>query len=124
LQNNNSFYYAEDTPVFRTARRIGTFYYGENQMRNFLNRHLNSIKGIACLGVVLIHIKFPRTVGEIFWVLGQFAVPLFFMISGYYMPERQNRFADIKIKKKISHIAKITTWSVLIYLLYFFLGGG
>lgn len=96
----------------------------KNQTEKSINYHLNSIKGIACLGVVPIHIKFPEIIGEIFWVLGQFAVPLFFMISGYYMPERQNKFEDIKIKRKAFHIGKITICSIFIYWLYFCIRGG
>ncbi len=41
------------------------------------NRALNFLKGIGCIAVVLIHVKFPGTLGGILTNLAQFAVPVF-----------------------------------------------
>lgn len=41
------------------------------------NRCLNFLKGIACIGVVFIHIPFPDVFGEIVVKIARFAVPLF-----------------------------------------------
>lgn len=51
------------------------------QARNML---LDLLKFIAALFVVFIHVPFPSVFGEAVKLLGRFAVPLFFMTSGYY----------------------------------------
>lgn len=40
---------------------------------------------MACLSVVLIHCMLPTGLGVIACALARFAVPLFFMVSGYYL---------------------------------------
>lgn len=49
------------------------------------NNFLDYIKGIACIGVVFIHCSFPYVFGDIIANLAAFGVPMFFMISGYYL---------------------------------------
>lgn len=48
------------------------------------NDTLELIKLFASYMVVFIHVMFYGTVGEAMNALGRFAVPLFFLISGYY----------------------------------------
>lgn len=48
------------------------------------NRCLNFFKGLGCIFVIFIHFPFPGEIGRIISGLARFAVPLFFMISGYY----------------------------------------
>ena len=48
------------------------------------NQCLNFLKGLGSTGVVFIHITFPGLTGEIISKMAQFAVPVFFMITGYY----------------------------------------
>lgn len=48
------------------------------------NRCLNVLKGVACIGVVLIHIQFPGVTGLVVEKLSRFAVPLFLIIAGFY----------------------------------------
>ena len=49
------------------------------------NHCLNVWKGIAAFAVVLIHCTLPGVPGEIIKGIARFAVPLFFMVSGYYL---------------------------------------
>ena len=49
------------------------------------NRTLYFWQGLACLSVVLIHCMLPTGLGVIACALARFAVPLFFMVSGYYL---------------------------------------
>ena len=49
------------------------------------NRTLYFWRGLACLSVVLIHCMLPTGLGVIACALARFAVPLFFMVSGYYL---------------------------------------
>lgn len=48
------------------------------------NRAVNILKGIACIAVVFIHVRFPGRFGNLVATMGAFAVPVFFMIAGYY----------------------------------------
>ena len=49
------------------------------------NECLNFFKGIACILVVSLHVRFPvEAVDGVIQCIARFAVPLFFMISGYY----------------------------------------
>ena len=68
IEKDNS-EFAEERPVDNT----GT-----------INHKLNFLKCFACIGVVFIHITFPGRFGEIVRLGADYAVPVFFMIAGYY----------------------------------------
>lgn len=78
------------------------------------NSSLNVIKAISALLVVCIHCKFPGYIGGFVSDLGRVAVPIFFLISGYYSYKNPEE----KIKKKIIHILKLM---VIANILYFFI---
>lgn len=48
------------------------------------NIKLNFLKGLACMGVVFIHVTFPGLFGQIVLRASAYAVPIFYMIAGYY----------------------------------------
>ena len=49
------------------------------------NQYLNYWKGIACFGVVFVHTRFPvEQLDGVLQTMFRFAVPLFFMVSGYF----------------------------------------
>lgn len=48
------------------------------------NRTLDMVKAICAYAVVLLHVHFPGNAGIIANVLARFAVPVFFMVSGYF----------------------------------------
>ena len=48
------------------------------------NYCMDFLKGIACIFVVFIHVKFPGNFGQSVQAIARFAVPFFFMVSGYY----------------------------------------
>lgn len=91
--------------------------------------YLDVLRAMACLAVILVHVsgifcqQDPHS--ENFWVghvldsLGQFAVPVFIMISGALMLDEGYRFTR---EKWLGHIKKLTvfffSWSAL-YCLYF-----
>lgn len=85
------------------------------------NRCFDFLKGMACIGVVFIHIIFPGIFGEIIIKAARFAVPLFFMISGYYLWNDNTEAIIQKIPEKIKRLVKLTIISVLIYALYAFI---
>ena len=48
------------------------------------NKNLDAVKAVAACFVVFIHVGFPGETGQIIKVIARFAVPFFFMISGYF----------------------------------------
>lgn len=78
------------------------------------NKTLNFLKGIACLAVIFIHVKFPGMFGKIIALLCQFAVPIFLMISGYYAYKRDEKV----IKRRLVKMIKIFAFAFSIWTLY------
>ena len=85
------------------------------------NPCLDFIKGIACICVIFMHCEFPGKVGIIVQAISRFAVPFFFMVSGFfcYYPNDIHYNKDIA-QRKISHIGRIVLWASLFYLLFAF----
>ena len=81
------------------------------------NATLYFFQGIACILVVLIHIPFPGTVGTFFVSLARFAVPLFYMISGYtlYRYIEGNKYKS-KVADRIKKNSIVTGTALLAYL--------
>ena len=80
------------------------------------NHCLNFLKGIACIGVVFIHIHFPGVTGGVAWRLSQFAVPLFLMIAGYYAFECDENV----VKRRLIKILKILAVGYCVYFVWSF----
>lgn len=78
------------------------------------NHLLNFIKGCGCIGVVFMHILFPGTFGLVVYKLAHFAVPVFFMTSGYFAYPHGDRATILRRAKRV---AGITLISVLLYVL-------
>lgn len=78
------------------------------------NKSIDILKSICAFLIVCIHIPFPGTVGEYFTTLTRIAVPLFFMITGYF-------FSDVMKKNgEVKQIRKILRLYIEANLLYFF----
>lgn len=71
-----------------------------NNMRGEHNNCLDFFKGIACLLIILVHVPFPGFFGEIIGALSRFAVPFFFMISGYFYIIRIGKLYQKRCRKK------------------------
>ena len=84
--------------------------------KNQRNVCLDLMKVVAACAVVWIHIKFPGWFGQAVDAVARFAVPLFFMVSGYFACFD----GTDKIKKKLFHILKIYAVSVVLYFVYGF----
>lgn len=63
-------------------------------------RSLDTLKGIAALLVIWIHEQFPGVTGQLINRIGAFAVPVFFMVSGYFRASSSRE----KIAGSIRHI--------------------
>lgn len=48
------------------------------------NYFTNYLKGLACLGIVLVHCRFPSVPGEVITAFARSGIPFFFILSGYY----------------------------------------
>lgn len=85
------------------------------------NPNLDVAKAIACIGVVLMHCSFPGVAGKFAAYFFKFAVPLFFMISGYflYKPTLTKEEKVKNLKRKIGHIFKILVTAELLSALFF-----
>lgn len=82
------------------------------------NYFLNFWKGLACFGVVFFHTRFPNySLDGILQTMFRWAIPLFFMVSGYYCYNEDRHTLEKKMKKKITHIF----WINLIGCSYYFL---
>lgn len=82
------------------------------------NNLLNTEKALAAYFIIIVHTGFPKTFGVIANCIARFAVPLFFMISGYYLYSTDREKIQSKIPRKIKHIGKITIISSIIYLIW------
>ena len=86
-------------------------------MQNKTNHFLDCLKGIACIGVVFIHVHFPGFVGDIVWRLAQFAVPIFFMISGYFLYSQDREWTVKTLRRRAKRILWLCTWTTVLYWL-------
>lgn len=88
------------------------------------NSNLDIAKAIACIGAVIMHCSFPGVVGKFVAYLFKFAVPLFFMVSGYFLfKPGMNKESKIKnLKRKARHIFFILLSAEALSAAYFVTG--
>ena len=79
------------------------------------NMSLDVLKIIASYVVVFIHFKFSGLTGDIVDALARFAVPVFFMVSGYFAYSNSTE----KIISKMKNIIKIYFWGAVIYICFY-----
>lgn len=75
------------------------------------NHTLELLKLFASYMVVFIHVVFPGEMGSVVEALARFAVPLFFLISGFY----SYKITCEKIKKRIINIVNLIVISAASY---------
>ena len=83
----------------------------------YRNECLDIMKAIACVFVVLIHCMFPGSLGVICRALARFAVPFFFIISGYFLYDRDRKSANASIPRKVRHLLIIALLSGIGYFI-------
>ena len=89
-----------------------------NENSNQRNTTLDLLKGIACIGVVFIHVPFPGIFGIAVTAVSRMFVALFFIISGYYLWVGDEKKTLDKLPKKIKRTLKLTATSFLVYFLW------
>ena len=77
---------------------------------------LDILKALCAFLVVVIHAPFPGKVGSYLVALSRIAVPIFFMITGYFYTDTQNR------KRELESIKKILILCLFSNVLYFLWG--
>ena len=82
------------------------------------NTSMDFIKGISCIFVVFIHIRFPGNIGQIIVALGRAAVALFFAVSGYYIYYESIEKRYKKLINKTKRTAILMVQALLIYLIW------
>lgn len=80
------------------------------------NHFLNYERLIAAYLVVCIHCVFPGEFGRIMECIARFAVPFFFMVSGYFCLYSEESNQAVKIKGKIVRTLKLILFANIIYL--------
>lgn len=85
------------------------------------NSNLDFAKALACMGVIIMHCSFPGIYGKFAAYMFKFAVPLFFMISGYFLfqPKADKNYKMENLKRKMLHIFSILLFSECLSALYF-----
>ena len=82
------------------------------------NECLNFFKGLACIFVVILHVRFPvEKIDGPIQCIARFAVPLFFMISGYYCSFGDEKEHIQKLPRKIKHILRICIVSFIFWII-------
>ena len=77
--------------------------------------NIDILKAICAFLIVCIHIPFPGTMGEYFTALTRIAVPIFFMITGYFYSEVVRKSKE---KKQIKKIFRLFIEANLLYFVW------
>ncbi|VPF76639.1 transmembrane protein [Streptococcus pneumoniae] len=76
------------------------------------NSTLHAIKVLACFSVVAIHIWLPGKIGAFYQIIARFAVPMFFLISGFYSYNISKNKIQNRIKKIFRLILRSTFFGI------------
>ena len=91
----------------------------KNTVRNIQNSNRNEsidiLKAICALLIVCIHIQVPNPLNLLLLPVTRIAVPIFFMITGYYYDFNAEKK---KKNRQIIHIIKLVIGANLFYFFY------
>ena len=76
---------------------------------------------IACISIIFIHAGFPGTFGEIMNAFARFGVPLFFVVSGFFMINPNMTSVELR-QKLVKRIKRVGFLLLFSFLIYFILG--
>lgn len=82
------------------------------------NRFINILKGFACILIVLNHYHGTDVAGNIIYAISHFGVPVFFLISGYYLYSANGETLK-KLPQKVKHICYLILLHIGLYVLDF-----
>ncbi len=78
------------------------------------NKLLDQIRFFAAILVILIHTPFPGVIGQGFEAVARIAVPIFFMVSGFYAFGKSKE----QLLKSAKKTAVLLLWSVALYFVW------
>ncbi|MGN0498768.1 MAG: acyltransferase family protein [Acutalibacteraceae bacterium] len=78
-------------------------------------KNFDALKVICSFLIVCIHAPFPGEMGQYFTALSRIAVPIFFMITGFFY---HNTIKNNKVKSQIKKIAVLVLWTNLLFFLW------
>ena len=81
------------------------------------NSLLDLLRFISCLFVVLIHCPLPGILGTAIIAFGRYAVPLFLMISGWYLFSHDRNIVLKRSIKQLSGVVKLIGIFFVVYLI-------
>lgn len=76
---------------------------------------LNTLKGLACIGVILMHCVFPGVFGKTLQYLFKFSVPVFFMISGFFLAGADGGDERRKIRRQLGKLLRMLLFAFCFY---------
>ncbi|MBQ1991839.1 MAG: acyltransferase family protein, partial [Clostridia bacterium] len=79
------------------------------------NNGLDLLKTICAFMIICVHAPFPGLLGDIFTPLARIAVPVFFMITGYYYSLTKERKKE---KKQIIKVLKLFLSANVLYVFW------
>ena len=82
------------------------------------NHCIDTIKGFACIFVVLIHYNWGNDISLVLKTIGRFAVPYFFFVSGFYLPDSSGVISRQTVQRKARHILTLAGKSAVFYSLF------
>lgn len=71
---------------------------------------IDYLKGLACIAVVFIHVKFPWPLTKTVTAFSRFAVPVFFAISGFFFTSRRT-CSLASTARKLRHALMLGIWA-------------
>lgn len=76
---------------------------------------LDALKIVAAFFVVCIHVHFPGDLGRCVIAVARFAVPFFFMVSGFFSYYENKSVLEAKYKRKIKHVVVLLLGGCALY---------
>lgn len=76
---------------------------------------LNTLKGLACIGVIVMHCGFPGIFGKTIHYLFKFNVPVFFLISGFFLLGASCEMERGKIRRQLPKIFRMLLFAFCFY---------
>lgn len=87
----------------------------EKKPRNYA---LDALKGLACIGVMVIHYNFPEQAGAAMKAFSRFAVAIFLAISGYFYMQRDEQKQDGYLMRQLRSQSRLLVKAGLFYLIF------
>lgn len=85
------------------------------------NYFTNYLKGLACLGIVLVHCRFPSVPGAVITAFARSGIPFFFILSGYYTFYTDREKTLAVTWRRVKKTFQLLVTAMLLYIAWRFL---